>query len=150
MTVMRNMMSGLKLKVNETKTRVCSLPEETFDFLGYTHGRCYSPQTGKAYMGLRPSKWRVQRLCQAVSAVTRRPSTQQDAATMVGTLNRKLQGWSNYFRLGTVSQAYRTVDQHTTRRLRQWLCDKHKVKGQGTKRFSDDTLHLQFGLIQLG
>ncbi len=149
MTVMRNMMSGLKLKVNETKTRVCSLPEEKFDFLGYTHGRYYSPKTGKAYTGLSPAKRRVQRLCQAVSKVTRRQSTQQDAETMVGTLNRKLQGWSNYFRLGAVSQAYRTVDQHTTRRLRQWLCDQHKVKGQGTQRFSDATLHLKFGLIRL-
>jgi len=26
--------------VNETKTRVCKLPEEKFDFLGYTFGRC--------------------------------------------------------------------------------------------------------------
>jgi RNA-directed DNA polymerase len=28
-------MSKLKLTVNETKTRVCRLPEEKFDFLGY-------------------------------------------------------------------------------------------------------------------
>jgi hypothetical protein len=40
------MMSKLKLAVNETKTRVCKLPEEKFDFLGYTFGRCYSPKTG--------------------------------------------------------------------------------------------------------
>jgi group II intron reverse transcriptase/maturase len=37
---MRKMMSKLKLTVNETKTRVCYLPEEKFDFLGYTFGRC--------------------------------------------------------------------------------------------------------------
>ena len=43
---MRDMMSKLKLTVNETKTRVCKLPEEKFDFLGYTFGRCYSPKTG--------------------------------------------------------------------------------------------------------
>ena len=36
MTVMRRMMSKLKLTVNETKTRLCRLPEETFDFLGYS------------------------------------------------------------------------------------------------------------------
>jgi len=29
--------------VNDTKTRVCKLPEEKFDFLGYTFGRCHSP-----------------------------------------------------------------------------------------------------------
>src|SRR5712671_5427996 len=48
MTVMQGMMSKLKLTVNETKTRLCRLPEESFDFLGYTIGRCHSPRTGEA------------------------------------------------------------------------------------------------------
>ena len=47
MAAMRGMMSRLKLTVNEAKTRLCRVPEETFDFLGYTIGRCYSPQTGR-------------------------------------------------------------------------------------------------------
>jgi hypothetical protein len=33
---MRDIMTKLKLTVNETKMRVCKLPEEKFDFLGYT------------------------------------------------------------------------------------------------------------------
>ena len=33
---MRGIMQKLKLTVNETKTRVCKLPEEKFDFLGYS------------------------------------------------------------------------------------------------------------------
>src|SRR6266702_1777654 len=41
LSVMRNMMSKLKLTMNETKTRVCCLPEEKIDYLGYTLGRCY-------------------------------------------------------------------------------------------------------------
>src|ERR1019366_496048 len=57
--LMRNMMSRLKLTVNESKTRVCRLPEEKFDFLGYTFGRCYSPKTGRTYWGTTPSKKRV-------------------------------------------------------------------------------------------
>jgi len=35
-------------------------------------------------------------------------------------------GWANYFCLGPVSQAYSAVDFHARRRLRRWLCDKHK------------------------
>ena len=80
---MRNMMSRLKLTVNESKTRVCQLPEEKFDFLGYTFGRCYSPKTGRAYWGTTPSKKRVQRLCKSISEMTRRSQTQQDATTLV-------------------------------------------------------------------
>jgi hypothetical protein len=41
---MQKMMSQLKLTVNDSKTRVCALPEEKFDFLGYTFGQCYSPK----------------------------------------------------------------------------------------------------------
>ena len=50
MAALRCMTSKLKLTVNEAKTRVCRLPEETFDFLGYTIGRCYSPRTGRPYI----------------------------------------------------------------------------------------------------
>src|ERR1035441_2310428 len=74
--LMRNMMSRLKLTVNESKTRVCRLPEEKFDFLGYTFGRCYSPKTGRTYWGTTPSKKRVQRLCKSISETTRRSQTQ--------------------------------------------------------------------------
>jgi len=146
---MRSMMSRLKLTVNESKTRVCRLPEEKFDFLGYTFGRCYSPKTGRAYWGTKPSKKRVQRLCKAISEMTRRSQTQQDVSTLVEALNRKLNGWANYFCLGPVSQAYRAVEQHTCRRLRQWLCVKHKERAGGNTRFPQKALHQKFGLVRL-
>jgi RNA-directed DNA polymerase len=149
LVTMRSMMSKLKLTVNETKTRVCRLPEEKFDFLGYTFGRCYSPKTGRAYWGTTPSKKRVQRLCKAISEMTRRSQTQQDAATLVDALNRKINGWANYFCLGPVSPAYRAVEQHTCRRLRQWLCVKHKERGGGNTRFPQKALHQKFGLVRL-
>jgi len=146
---MRSMMTRLKLTVNESKTRVCRLPGETFDFLGYSFGRCYSPKTGQAYWGTTPSKKRVQRMCQAISEMTRPSHTQQDAETLVEALNRKLTGWANYFCLGPVSNAYRAVERHTCRRLRQWLCAKHKEQAGGNTRFSQPILHQQFGLVRL-
>jgi hypothetical protein len=51
---MRRIMGKLKLTVNEEKTRICRVPEEHFDFLGYTFGRIYSARTGQANLGLRP------------------------------------------------------------------------------------------------
>jgi hypothetical protein len=62
LAAMQVMMTKLKLTVNEAKTRVAKLPEDKFDFLGYTFGRCYSPKTGRAYLG-HSSKKRVQRIC---------------------------------------------------------------------------------------
>jgi RNA-directed DNA polymerase len=48
---MRWMMERLKLTINEAKTRVCQLPKERFDFLGYTFGRCYSWRNGTSLSG---------------------------------------------------------------------------------------------------
>jgi group II intron reverse transcriptase/maturase len=146
---MRDMMKRLKLTVNEDKTHVCRLPEETFDFLGYTIGRCYSPQTGRAYLGTRPSKKKVQGMFARISEMTSRRSMLLDIQALVGQLNRLLRGWANYFCLGPVSKAYRAVDAHVTSRLRRWLCEKHKVSSGGYSRYSDRYLTHQLGLVRL-
>ena len=149
LATMRNMMSKLKLTVNDTKTRVCKLPEEKFDFLGYTFGRCYSAKTGRAYVGTTPSTKRVQRICKAISQETGRNKTLLAQETVITTLNRLMIGWANYFCLGPVWKAYSVVERHTCRRLRQWLRAKHKRKGAGIKRYSDQLLHDKFGLVRL-
>ena len=149
MAEMRKMMSKLKLTVNEKKTRLCRLPEETFDFLGYTIGRCYSKQTGRAYLGTKPAAKKVRRICDAISECTGRHTTVLSAEKLVAHLNRMLVGWANYFCLGPVSQTYRAIDRHVCRRLRQWLCAKHKVPGQGTSRFSDNYLYQVLHLTRL-
>jgi len=149
LATMRDMMSKLKLTVNEKKTRVCKLPEEEFDFLGYTFGRCYSPKTGRAYLGTTPSKKRVQRICETISEETRRDKTQLDQEEVIMSLNRMMIGWANYFSLGPVSKAYRAIDYHARRRLRWWLCAKHKMRWPATKRYPEAALHEVLGLVQL-
>ena len=149
MQAMRSMMRQLKLTVNESKTGLCRLPEESFDFLGYTIGRCHSPKTGRSYLGTRPSRKKVQRLCREISELTDKRYGLLDADEVVGRINRKLNGWSNYFRLGPVSKAYAAVDSHACKRLRQWLCRKHKISGRGSSRYPDEYLYQQLNLVQL-
>ena len=146
---MRDIMTKLKLTVNETKTRVCKLPEEKFDFLGYTFGRCYSPKTGRPYIGTVPSQKRVKRICEAISELTGHDQTRLDQGIVVVKLNRVMIGWANYFCLGPVSKAYRAVNSHACKRLRRWLCAKHKVLGSGAGRFPEASLHRVLGLVCL-
>lgn len=146
---MRDMIERLKLTVNERKTKVCRVPDETFDFLSYTFGRCYSPKTGRAYLGTRPARKGVRKLCESISRETDRRHLLLEPEELVGRLNCRLRGWANYFCLGPVSQAYRAVDRHVTRRLRRWLCKKHQVPGAGTARFPDDYLYQTLGLVRL-
>ena len=149
LAAMREMMQRLRLTVNEKKTRQCRVWDESFDFLGYTIGRCYSPQTGRSYLGTRPSKKRIQRICDEVSELTESRWRFINTEQQVGRINRMLRGWSNYFRLGTVSHAYRAVDQHTAQRLRQWLGKKHKVRDGRKARYPNIYLYRKLNLIRL-
>lgn len=149
MEAMRTMLERLRLAVNEDKTAIRRLPHESVDFLGYTIGRCYSTQTGRAYVGTRPSKRRVRRVMREVSILTAPRYTPLEAEVVVGRLNRLLVGWGNYFCLGPVSRAYRAVDAHARHRLRQWLRHKHKRRGRVTRRYPDEYLYDTLGLVCL-
>jgi RNA-directed DNA polymerase len=146
---MRAMMGRLKLAVNETKTQLCRAPEDPFDFLGYTFGWCYGWRTGRRYLGVCPSRKRMRRLCAAIHAATTRRTVCQDVAAKVEELNRMLNGWGHYFCLGAVGKAYRAVNAHTRKRLRQWLCKKHRQRGLGFYRYPDACLHGTLGLARL-
>ena len=51
--------------------------------------------------------------------MTTRKMAGRDVGAQVGRINRKVKGWSNYFRLGTVSKAFRNVNSHVRHRVRQ-------------------------------
>jgi len=146
---MQAIMSKLELTVNEQKTRVCRVPEESFDFLGYTLGRCYSPKTGRSFIGTRPSRKRINALCDKLSLMTQRHSYWKPVETMVEEMNRTLRGWGNYFCLGPVSRSYRVVDNHARHRLRQWLNGKHLSRGTRPIRYAPAYLHRGLGLLRL-
>jgi hypothetical protein len=149
MEEMRSIMRKLKLTVNEEKTHICRLPDESFDFLGYTFGRCYSPKTGYRFIGQRPSRKKVQAICKQISELTSRRWLLLSEDDQVARLNRSVSGWANYFYLGPVSKAYQTIDQHTRRRLRRWLCEKRKQKSRGYARYPNEYLYAELGLTQL-
>jgi RNA-directed DNA polymerase len=146
---MQQIMTTLKLTVNETKTKVCRIPEESFDFLGYTIGRQYSAQGGRVYIGTRPSKKRVQRFCEAISEMTAPNTENLPTDALIQDLNHKLKEWANYFCLGAVSKAYKNVDSHVRYRLRQWLRGKHKIQGTGKKLYMDQYFYENLRLVRL-
>jgi group II intron reverse transcriptase/maturase len=143
---MRRMMRKLKLTVNEDKTRVCRVPQQSFDFLGYTFGRRYSAKTGRAYLGAWPSKKSVLRVRRAISEATHKRTQLMELEAVVEHVNQVASGWANYFCLGPVSNIYNGLDRHIIGRMRQWSYLKHKRKCMPPRPW---VLYKRLGVIRL-
>ncbi len=68
--------------MNDDKTHLCQIPQERFDFLGYTFGRCYSQKTGRAYIGTRPSSKSIKRMVESITQETDRSRILLDVGRM--------------------------------------------------------------------
>lgn len=148
LTQVRDIMSRLQLTVNETKTRICNVPKDSFDFLGYTFGSIYSVEKRRSYVGARPAAKRIERAREALRDLTAPSQTVTDEE-MVLRLNQYLRGWSNYFSYGTLKKAYRAVGMAARDKLRRWLCRKHKVQGQGVRQYPATYLYRKLGLLDI-
>jgi RNA-directed DNA polymerase len=138
----------LGLSLNEAKTCVRDARRESFDFLGYTFGPMMHRRTGRTYLGVAPSKKRMKRFKQSLRSVLC-AGNHAPLDEVVEEVNRKLRGWGQYFSIGTLEPAYRTLDRHTESLLRKFLVRRHKVPGRGTRPFSNRYLYGDLGLVRL-
>jgi len=90
----------------------------------------------------------VKRFKRSLRAVLR-AGNHAPVAEVVDEVNRKLRGWAQYFSIGTLEPAYRTVDRYTEDLLRKFLVRRHKVPGRGTRPFSSRYLYSELGLVRL-
>ena len=149
MVAMRQMMEKLRLTVNERKTRWCSLPAETFRFLGFEFGAQVSWKTGRPHLMPKPPKSKVKAICQKISEATSARTTWRTTEMEVRKFNRLLSGWANYFRIGYVTGAWKVVQHHACRRFRQWLHRKTHTRRGGPQNPPDLRLYEDYGLLNL-
>jgi RNA-directed DNA polymerase len=147
MATMRALMARIGLQVNDRKTRLARLPEEHFDFLGYTVGRFYS-KDGKPYLGTAPSKKAIQRVMRQIHDETSRRWLGKTIESRIGEVNRVLRGWCGYFNQGPVRDAYEKLAWYTQRRLQRWLARKHKKPGSGSRQYPHELLYGKLGLYR--
>jgi RNA-directed DNA polymerase len=146
MEKMRELMGRIGLTVNEQKTRLVTVPEGSFNFLGYTLGRFYG-RDGRPYLGTCISKKAISRVLGRIHEETSRRWNQDSVEKRVAELNLVLRGWCGYFDQGPVYRPYKLVRRYTERRLRRWLMKKHKRRGTGYRQYPDEYLYERLGLF---
>jgi RNA-directed DNA polymerase len=148
MTRMAKLMTRLGLEVNATKTRIARLPEEQFDFLGYTVGRFYG-KNGRPYFGTRPSRKAVKSLLRRIHERTTRQWYPDEPANTVARINSMLRGWCGYFDQGPVMEVYELIRAYAERRVRRWLMRRSKRRGVGFRQIPNEYLYETLGLYSV-
>lgn len=146
----RGILSRIGLTLNEAKTRVCRVWQESFDFLGYTFVKMRSRLSGKSYIGARPSNRAVDRLKNRIREMTGRHSLAEYPGILTAKLNRLLDGWRRYFAYSQVGTTYWNIEHFVVRRVRDWLRRRHRNGGvRGMARYPASYIHEGLGVMSL-
>jgi RNA-directed DNA polymerase len=148
LTRTKALMARLGLEVNTAKTRVARLPEEAFDFLGYTVGRFHG-KDGRAYIGTRPSPQAVRSLLRRIHGRTTRQWYPDEPLNTVARISSLLRGWCGYFDQGPVMDIYDRIRTYTDRRVRRWLMRRTGRRGTGFRQIPDEYLYGTLGLYRV-
>lgn len=145
---MEAIMTRLGLEVNKAKTRIARLPEESFDFLGYTVGGFYG-KDGRIYIGTRPSHKAVRSLLQRIHERTSRQWYADTPLSTVTRINTILRGWCGYFNQGPIMATRERIRRYTEVRLRRWLMRRSGYRGTGLHQFPATYLFETLGLYDV-
>jgi group II intron reverse transcriptase/maturase len=130
----QEVMTGLKLTLHPTKTRVVDMGREGFDFLGFHFHKLKSKRGNK----LLPYIWPSQKAMKAVRArihdITTRKRLSNPLEEVVKYLNKVIRGWRNYFRVGNSTMKLQDLDRYVWYRLRQWLRSRKGARGRWSEK----------------
>ena len=115
--VVRHVLERLDLSLNEAKTHIVDATQASFNFLGFTIQMSRGARTGKPYPNVRPADKSLKKIKARLTALTGRNLPAIPLSDIVGSVNRSLRGWANYFYYWNSSAAVSKVRQHAEDRL---------------------------------
>ena len=115
-------LGDLDLILNRDKTTTVDLKKagSSFDFLGFTFRFDRSLHGPGRYLNVVPSKKSLKRARSKIHDMTIRRIT-APVQKVIGTVNRFLIGWGNYFRFGYPRVAFKKIDWYVQMRFRRFV-----------------------------
>ena len=99
--------------------------EASFNFLGFSIQMMQGVSTGKLRANVSPAAKSVKKIKTKLTALTQCHLTAIPLNEIVGSVNRSLHGWVNYFHYRNSSLAMSKVKNHAEERLRTHLMKRH-------------------------
>jgi RNA-directed DNA polymerase len=135
--LVRSVLHGMGLRVNEANSGVRNVSRETFEFLGFSFygGRFLRP--GHA---IRSFKNHVRWLTRRKRGIS--------LQAVIGQLAPVLRGWGNFFVIGHVAKLFEELDQWVRMRLRSYVTKRRATSLRTNMRLKTAKL-AQMGLVSL-
>jgi RNA-directed DNA polymerase len=136
----------VEIQINEEKTRVVDFARGgSFGFLGFDL-RAGCNRLGKRFVLRTPKKKKQSELLRRVGMILKF-SRQRSLKDVLERIRPVIVGWVNYFRVGNARRAFGWIRFEMMRKIRRFVMKQKGRPGCGWKRWSNDTIYKEWGLV---
>jgi RNA-directed DNA polymerase len=135
-----DLFTGLKLRLNKKKTRIVNVNREYIMFLGFKLKRV----AGKVM--ITPRMKSIKNFKRKIKQTTRRKQPVKPKE-MIWRLNKTIQGWGNYYCIGTVKKLFERLDKWIRTRVRTFI--EKKKSSYANRRIPTYILQSEYKLTSL-
>lgn len=132
---LKHVMIMLKLKLNQKKTKIVDMNNESFDFLGFRFQKFKSPKSKRMLPYMMPNPKALRKVKDVVRLNTCRKSAYESLDVKVKRLNLIIRGWRNYFAHGNSTKRFIQLDEYIWMKL--W---RLRYDGKKQRKYRDETL----------
>ena len=145
MAKLEEIVTRLKLRLKQSKTRILNAEYEHFDFLGFTFIKDLNRNKDKRTTYFYPSHKAENAIRRRIRQIVdyRRPVKVEN---IVKELTPVLRGWVNYFRIANSSKKFGKINRYAAQRIRKFMRRRRTKSGYGYKLYPDTYLYGRLGL----
>lgn len=135
--------------MNEEKTAVVNMREESFTFLGFTVKIARSQRTGREFPFTRPSKGALRDIKAEIRNLISRKNLGLPKEDVIKMLNHKIRGWTEYYRYGHCTKELSALKWFIEERMKIYMRRKQKRKNRSYNRYPYSYLYEELGLYKI-